>query len=105
MPWRLIRCEEERECTLDDSGIYVLISRHKGEVVNTTSVRCDIMDSKNVPLVSFIGHPNAVRKDVMHWLADKRHRSPQGYRISPEHASYIGYELAKAYTDYTYTQE
>lgn len=95
--WKLIQ-SVDRECTIDNSGVYTIINRtHFGPAnFEKLGVRCDIMTTDgDKPLVSFIGLPNAVRKDVARWLHEHRATISS---ISTEHAGYIGYELMRAYT-------
>lgn len=93
-------------CTMDDSGIYTLIHRRKVKAVRKEypgeyiHIRLDIMrDGDDEPLQSFIGLGNAVRKHTIKWIGEN------GYRISGEHASYIGYEVCRAMADPNYIQD
>lgn len=107
MSWQLIEVEE-MECTLDDCGYYVIINRleehreFKDRAATIILVRADLMTADNEPVVSFVGEANAVRKHLMKYLMD-RHAS-LGYP-SPEHASYIGYELLRAENTPHYVQD
>jgi hypothetical protein len=92
-------------CTMDVSGIYTLISRaaadkewqDKGVYI---LVRLDIMrETDDLPLQSFVGLGNDVRKHCIKWIEDN------GYEISSEHSSYIGYELCRAMVDEHYVQD
>ena len=113
MTWKLNE-PEDIECTPDDSGVYVVINRipenqhSKGYCHTTVRIRVDIMDSNDEPLQSFIGEGNAVRKAVIAWLVDISCLSTTKYAveepISREHASYIGYEIARAMLDEHYVQ-
>ena len=102
--WELIEVEPI-ECTLDDSGIYTVINRktsdkiHKGYSDSRVFVRCDVMTTNNLPLVSFQGLEDDVRKNVIRWINEN------GYKISAEHASYIGRELFRAVHDFYYIQD
>ncbi len=92
------------QCTMDDSGIYTVINRtksdktHKQYADSRYFVRCDIMTTEDIPLVSFQGPENDVRKHVIKWLGEN------GYTISTEHGSYIGRELFRAEHDFNYVQ-
>jgi hypothetical protein len=82
--WMLNTIENEIDCTLDNSGIYTVIN------YTPKGIRLDIMSSEDLPIQSFIcSNANALRKSVIKYITDS------GYQISPEHASYIGYELAR----------
>lgn len=103
MNWSLIEATDV-DCTMDDSGVYTIISRIKPHPSrNTADVRADLMQTDgDVPLISFIGTANNVRKRLIAWL------SAIGYGrrwISREHASYIGYELHRAESDADYVQD
>ena len=113
--WELINVEPV-DCTLDDSGIYTMIHRkqsdqvHKGYPDSRVFVRCDIVLSAiqpgnsrtpqtDIPLISFQGLEDDVRKYVIEWIR------LNGYRISTEHASHIGRELFRAVHDFNYVQD
>ncbi len=113
--WELIEAVPI-ECTMDNSGIYTVINRvksnktHKQYADTTVLIRCDIILSSiqpgnlrvpqtDIPLVSFIGRENDVRKHVIQWIG------LEGINLSAEHASYIGYELMRAKHDFNYTQD
>ncbi len=109
MDWKLIEVTEDRECTLDDSGVYAVINRAKDG-----KIRVDIMTSNDeplqsdMPLISFIGEGNAVRKTVANWIADTDIDLGGMLlvgTISTEHASYIGYEIARAMANENYKQD
>ncbi len=94
MIWEL-HSVKDVECTMDNSGIYTVINRTPGD-----DIRLDVMDStENEAVQSFQGTANAVRKHSMKWLFD------HCLIISTEHASYIGYELARAESDDNYVQD
>ena len=48
------------------------------------------MSVRDIPLVSFFGAAENVRKAIANWFADS------GYKVSLEHMAYIGYEICKA---------
>ena len=86
MGWQLNRVDDI-DWTQDESGVHVFISWG----VQTESVRLDIFATVgDVPLQSFAGTANNVRKHAIRYL-DKNWQG-----ISLEHASYIGAELARA---------
>ncbi len=95
--WQLHRVDDI-EWTQDDSGVYVLISWD----VKTESARLDIMAESfacsPVPLVSFVGRADNVRKAAMAWF-DARISQQTSQRVSLEHAAYIGAELERADTE------
>lgn len=108
--WQLHEVEE-MECTLDDCNYYVTINRieerreFKDRAATFVKVRADLMIHDHVgvvPVVSFVGSANAVRKHLMKYLTDRM--VSLGYP-SPEHASYIGYELLRAETTPHYVQD
>ncbi len=106
MDWKLIEVTEDRECTLDDSGVYAVISRINTGISGIVRIRVDIMTSNSDPLISFIGEGNAVRKEVINWLLDYDYTiTIASDYISREHASYIGYEIARAMADENYKQD
>lgn len=94
------------DCTMDDSGLYVVINRVVGSAMEPTNrdiirVRADLMASDNEPIMSWIGSANNIRKHMIQYI-----RENYGYAvISSEHASYIGYELLRAETDPQYVQD
>jgi hypothetical protein len=61
------------------------------------------MSSDDEPLQSFVGNGNDVRKAVIKWLWNRP--LDQANCISSEHASYIGYEIARAMADENYVQD
>ena len=84
--WKLIKVEET-EWRQDTSGIFTLIS-----YCPDGTVRLDVMTDKYEPVISFQGTAENVRKVAINWVA-----AYQGFLgFSPEHASYIGSELARA---------
>lgn len=100
MNWELIECED-MPCTIDNSGIYTVISRVKAMSgrLQIILIRVDILSSADNPLVSFQGEANAVRKSVIAWIT--LHAIMP---ISTEHASYIGYEIMRARSEENYIQ-
>lgn len=104
MNWGLIECED-RECTMDNSGIYTVINRvkqtdvHKQYANTNILIRVDIMSSADNPLVSIQGKANAARKAVIAWIT-----LHAVMPISTEHASYIGYEIMRARSEENYVQ-
>ena len=117
MDWELHNVSDV-ECTMDDSDIYVTIHRvseeivHKGIKGSIVSVRADVFyddgQHANVPLVSFVGTANAVRKHLIRWLDDECYWMGLGYSkppVSREHASYIGYELHRAEVTENFVQD
>ncbi|MCK5608619.1 hypothetical protein KAR91_42445 [Candidatus Pacearchaeota archaeon] len=99
MEWEL-RHVEDVEAVLDDSGVYVVVhrveqtARHKEYSGIRVSVRADLMEGGETvvaPIMSFQGTANAVRKALARFCWN-RCMSP----ISPEHWTYIGYELLRA---------
>ena len=108
MTWEL-KHVEDRECKLDDSGLYVTIHRLENlpDIDRYTSegsvtfrhVRADLMQTEHetgsamtldVPIVSFQGTASAVRKAIVDYIG------PWTEAMSPEHVSYIGAELMRA---------
>ncbi len=81
MEWKLIEVSKT-EWQQDDSGYYTLIHYIKDNIV-----RLDIMDKDDMPVVSFQGKADDVRKRIMQSWAIT-------LCISLEHAAYIGAELA-----------
>jgi hypothetical protein len=76
----------------DDSGIYCIINYN----IDTETVRIDLfMILGDIPLQSFQGNGDDVRKAVMQWLS-ARISQKAGLGISIEHAAYIGAEICKA---------
>ncbi len=107
MAWELKQCKDS-EYTPDSSGVYMVINRivrreHSGAYsINKITVRVDIMSTNDEPLMSFVGAGDAVRKDVIRWL--QKSVLAAGMQVSTEHASYIGYEVARAMQDEHYVQ-
>ena len=108
MAWKLNQVEDT-EYTPDDSGVYIIINRitenqhSKGYFHTMVRIRVDVMlVGGNIALQSFIGEGNAVRKAVVKWLLSSDCGSE--CIISTEHASYIGYEIARAMLDEHYIQ-
>lgn len=97
--WQLIRVDDI-EWTQDDSGIYVLINWD----TQTDSVRIDVMPTTSVPsdvlpIVSFAGRADNVRKATMQWFESRVSQKTLSYRVSLEHAAYIGAELERCDTE------
>ena len=113
MNWQLIEVTEDVPCTMDDSGIYTVINRvvetetHKQHSGERVRVRVDVMTvSCNVPIQSFTGYnPNAVRKAVIRFIPKFLDPALGCIPISIEHASYIGYEIHRAFTDPQFVQD
>lgn len=106
MVWELIEAKD-RECTIDESGLYAIINRsvktetHKEYSGTRILVRADLMDEQDEPIRSWQGTANNVRKHLIAYIAEH-----YGYAaISSEHASYIGYELMRAEMDSNYVQD
>lgn len=92
--WQLNRVDKI-EWIQDGSGIYVCINWD----VLTESARLDILAVADaVPLQSFIGNADNVRKATMRWF-DSRLSQRIGLGISAEHAAYIGAELERCDTE------
>lgn len=118
MQWEL-REVNDIDCTMDDSGVYVVIHRvvktetHKEYSGEKVLVRADLMaDSTSrsdlptdKPIMSWIGTANAVRKHLIAFLHVFRGPHHTNHYPSLEHASYIGYELHRAETDPHYIQD
>ncbi len=96
---------EPSECIMDNSGIYTVINRqektetHKQYAGTRISVRIDVMTIDNVPVISFQGQAEDVRKAVIRWIENRSF-----WELSIEHASYIGAELERAVSDTKYVQ-
>jgi hypothetical protein len=84
MDWKLIDCDE-KEWTQDESGHYTIVNN-----IGPKTVRLDLMTTSDMPVISFEGTAENVRKHAMAY-ADKN-----ALNVSLEHASYIGRELARA---------
>ena len=82
MEWQLVQVGKI-EWRQDGSGYYTLIHHIKDD-----TVRLDVMDRGDMPVVSFQGQADDVRKHIMQ---DFMFCS----QISIEHAAYIGAELAR----------
>ena len=110
--WELEQVEPV-ECTIDSSGVYTVINRvvktetHKQYSGQRLTIRVDVMRTDtghgDEPLRSFVGPGNDVRKRVISYLGYRRDGMLQA--ISHEHASYIGYEVARAMIDPGYVQD
>ena len=86
--WQLIKVQKT-EWTQDNSGYYTLINW-----IDDNTVRLDVMDADDIPVVSFQGAASDVRKHFMQWIDSRMSQKTSG-RISCEHAGYIGAELAR----------
>ena len=109
MEWQLIETVD-RECTIDNSGVYTVINRikqtetHKQYASTNILIRVDILRTDDdIPLVSYQGEANSVRKAVIDWLDANTPVMANGI-ISNEHASYIGYEIMRAQSEENYVQ-
>lgn len=108
MEWELVHVKD-MEATMDDSGVYVTIHRVADRTAGINTVRADlwqtvrISDGADIPLVSFDGTANAVRKHLIHFIHD--YCNGVDKYLSQEHASYIGYELHRAEATENYVQE
>ena len=107
MSWELITVEPT-EYRPDDSGLYVLVHRqtqteaHKDRSGQRITVRVDVMNADDEPIISFQGIGEDVRKHLTRWIAlDYRH-NPR--RFSLEHAAYIGAEIQRAELDPMFIQ-
>ncbi len=108
--WELRTITDDIECTLDNSGVYIVVNREmdtkhsEGYIFAGVVVRVDIMaDGKtDYPIMSFIGKADNVRKAVIRFLTSRQN----GVRrtISAEYYSYIGSEIAKAENNEHYVQ-
>jgi hypothetical protein len=83
--WQLNRVDTDIEYVPDAYGIFVYINWD----LLTDSVRLDIMKN-DVPLQSFAGTANNVRKHTIRWLFDNA-----TWLLTWQHIAYIGYELAR----------
>jgi hypothetical protein len=109
--WKIVEVKDI-ECTMDNSGIYCVINRvigkssSKGYSCGRIEVRCDIMDQNDMPIRSYKGSANAVRKHVIKFIGSKDNKNLFEFGdISIEHASYIGFELIRAEKDVHYIQD
>ena len=100
------------ECTMDNSGVYTIISRiekkstHKQYTGVVVTIRVDVMGLADEPLQSFVGKGNDVRKAVIAYLLKLEYEYRfDGVNISEEHYSYIGYEISRAMTTENYIQD
>ena len=99
MTWQLIKVKQT-DWEQDESGYYTLINYIKEDCRKCNKacidghVRLDIMDRDDMPVVSFQGKASDVRKTATQWI-DSRISQKTSLRISCEHASYIGAELAR----------
>lgn len=113
MSYKDIILEKEQDAVLDHSGLYTLINRTKNAgrhasksktfAENEVLVRVDIMKHDDTPLHSFTGRPNAVRKAVITFI--EQWTEDNNFEFSAEHASYIGYEVQRAFNDADYVQD
>lgn len=103
MDWELVEVEDV-ECTVDDSGLHVVINRvvtpRTEGTACTFRIRADLMQADD-PIVSFIGTANNVRKHLIQYIFENYGCAV----ISTEHASYLGYELHRAETTPNYVQD
>ena len=83
--WQLIKVQQT-DWIQDDSGYYTLINW-----IDDNTVRLDVMDQDDMPVVSFQGAANDVRKCAMRYAI----AFMLDGLISLEHAAYIGSELAR----------
>jgi hypothetical protein len=93
MNWELKQVSDT-DWIQDDSGYYTLIHY----ITESGMVRIDIMDKDDMPVVSFQGLADDVRKTVMRWFkrrSEKMCGITRQQKISYEHASYIGAELTR----------
>ena len=113
MTWELHKVDDI-DPTIDDSGVYVVISRvettrtFKDMVDYIVTVRADLMGRAGLgsyPIVSFIGEANAVRKHLIRFMEEYPSKTAHRRKISREHASYIGYELLRAENTPHYVQD
>lgn len=82
--WQLIKVQQT-DWIQDDSGYYTLINW-----IDDNTVRLDVMDKDDFPVVSFQGVAGDIRKDIM-----QTSKQCNVWGLSLEHASYIGAELAR----------
>lgn len=90
--WKLNRVDDI-DWKQDQSGLYVLIYWD----LKTNTVRLDVISKNHDPIISFAGSSDNVRKHVGRWI-DSRLSQMTSYRVSAEHAAYIGSELERADT-------
>ena len=83
--WQLIKVEQT-DWIQDDSGYYTLINW-----IDDNTVRLDVMDVDDMPVVSFQGAASDVRK----YAAQYAGFWGLSHDFSIEHAAYIGAELAR----------
>ena len=81
--WKLIKVQQT-DWIQDDSGYYTLINW-----IGDNNVRLDWMDKDDMPVVSFQGKADDVRKYAARFGAGF------GAEFSHEHVAYIGAELAR----------
>lgn len=111
MTWELVEVTTEPAWVQDNSGVYTMIHRvvekdvHKGIAGERVFVRVDLMSKTGtVPIRSWIGRPDAVRKAMMQYV-DRISSQPAAHSwLSAEHASYIGAEITRAGLDPHYAQ-
>lgn len=93
--WQLDHVDDV-EYIPDNSGVHVLINWDR----QTASCRLDIFATVgSVPLQSFAGTADNVRKHAMRWLFDFTTGHNDFGLVSLEHAAYIGAELEQADTE------
>ncbi len=83
--WQLIKVPKT-DWIKDNSGYYTLINW-----IDENTVRLDVMDRDDMPIVSFQGAASDVRKHIMQHIS----AICSGRLISVEHVAYIGAELAR----------
>lgn len=92
MDWKLIKVQQT-DWIQDNSGYYTLINW-----IDDNTVRLDVMDRDDMPVVSFQGTASDVRKQSVRWL-ERQACEDSGWLhhqvLSAEHAAYIGAELAR----------
>lgn len=91
--WQLIKVQQT-DWIQDNSGYYTLINW-----IDNNTVRLDVMDMDDMPVVSFQGAASDVRKRTTRWIEIDQNQNNNGWicydNFSAEHAAYIGAELAR----------
>ena len=91
MNWELVKVKQTNWIQ-DDSGYYTLINW-----IDDNTVRLDVMDKGDIPVLSFQGSASDVRKESARWF-ERRSKRVCGITrqqvISFEHAAYIGLEFS-----------
>ncbi len=94
MKWELKKVDYT-EWKQNNSGCYTLIYHVKNDIVRIDFMGiADSINPIDYPIISFQGVADNVRKAFMQWI-DKKLSQQTSDRISCEHASYIGAELAR----------